>query len=62
VNALPTIRSAPFTSFSVLCGNLPHSVFDGKNAIGLGFAEALLIDAFNEHWKGSFPWLLTVVV
>ena len=55
------IHSAPFTSFNFLGGNLLHSVLDGKNEIWLGFAEALLIDVFNEHRKGSFPWLLTVV-
>src|SRR5215475_3904826 len=58
---LLTIRSAPFTSFSFLGGNLLYSVLDGKNAIWLGPSKALLIEQFNESRKRSFPWFLTVV-
>ena len=48
--------------FGFLRGNLPRSVLDGNNTVGLSFAKALPITLFDEDRKRSFPTFLLVVV
>jgi hypothetical protein len=48
--------------FGFLRGNLPRSVLDGNNTVGLSFAKAPAITLFDEDRKRSFPTFLLVVV